>query len=192
MGETGSTGEIGPTGQTGSTGETGPIGETGVTGVTGSTGSIGYTGSTGQAGRGIASVYNFYALMPPDNPDTVAAGSPILFPRDSSANMGIDVVRTAPGQFNLLTAGTYQVLFQVSIDESGQLGVSLNSVLQSMTVVGRTAAFSQLMGMSLISTLTPGILLSIINPVGNGILTITPTAGGASAVTASLMITRIQ
>ena len=207
-GETGPTGDTGPTGEIGSTGYTGytgSTGETGPTGFTGFTGPIGTTGPTGQAARGIISIANFYSLTPLDLTGAIAPGTPITFVRDSSSNATLapDIVRTDPSgmAFNLLTAGTYQVMFQVCTDGSGQLGVTLNTILQSWTVVGHNVGNSQLVGMSLITTSTPGVLLAIVNPAtSTTTFRIAAGLGGAGAggagsaapyTSANLLISRI-
>ena len=88
-------------------------------------------------------------------------------------------------------AGTYQVQFQVSVVEAGQLGISIDGVLLTYTIVGRATGASQLVGVSLIST-APNSLLSVVNPAfNNNALTITPFAGGSTPVSAHLVITRL-
>ncbi len=61
------------------------------------------------------------------------------------------------------------------------------------TLVGRATGTSQIVGHTMINTILPNSLLSIINPSGNSTaLTVTTIAGGTHAVTANLVITRIQ
>ena len=84
-------------------------------------------------------------------------------------------------------------MFQVSVDEPGQLGLTLNSVELAHTVVGRATGTNQLTGMSLVTTTVINSILTVRNPAGNSTaLTITPLAGGTSPVSAHLVITQIQ
>jgi len=93
--------------------------------------------------------------------------------------------------------GVYQILFQVSVDEPGQLVITLDSgggpVELAYTVAGRATGASQIVCMALVQTTVASSILSVSNPAGNsGALTITPLAGGAQPVSAHLLITRIQ
>lgn len=196
-GATGSTGSTGSTGAIGVTGATGSIGATGVTGLIGLTGATGSTGSTGSPG-GILSAADFFALMPGDNAATVAAGASVEFPQDGSI-VGAGIVRSgaSPTDFNLVAVGTYQVFFQVSVTEAGQLIIALDTgagfLEEAPTVVGRATGTSQIVGMSLITTTVPNTLLTLRNPTGNSTaLTITPLAGGTHPVSAHLMIMQIN
>ena len=81
-------------------------------------------GPTGPAG-GVLNFVDFYALMPPDNAATVAPGTDVSFPQDGP-NSGSDISRINANSFNLTLIGTYQVLFEVSVDEAGQLILTLN------------------------------------------------------------------
>lgn len=98
------------------------------TGPTGSAcGPIGPTGATGPQGvaGGVLNFADFYALMPPDNAATVAPGTDVSFPQDGP-NSGSDIARIGADSFNLAQIDTYQVLFQVSVTEAGQLELTLN------------------------------------------------------------------
>ena len=89
--------------------------------------------------------------------------------------------------------GTYQVMFQASISEAGQLVLSLNGTELTYTVVGRATGTSQIAGMYLVTTSSVNSLLTVRNPLGNPVaLTMTPVAGGSQAVSAHLLITQIQ
>ena len=130
--------------------------------------------------------------MPPDNAATVAPGTDVSFPQDGP-NSGVDIVRTGPDSFNLAQIGTYQVLFQVSVTEAGQLILTLNGADLEYTVAGRATDVSQIVGMALVTTTTINSILTVRNPAGNAAaLTITPLAGGARPVSAHLIITQIQ
>ena len=197
-GVAGATGPAGPTGQTGVAGATGPAGPTGQTGVAGATGAIGPAGSTGPAGPtgpsgGLLDFADFYALMPTDNAATIAPGADISFPENGPALASSNITRIDTTQFSLVAIGTYQVMFQVSVYEAGQLELTLNGSELAYTVVGRATGTSQIVEMALVQTTAPDSILTVRNPTGSpSALTITPSAGGASPVSAHLVITRLQ
>lgn len=159
--------------------------------TTGSQGPVGPPGPQGPAGTAGTSDYaEFFALMPPDNAATVAPGDPVSFPQDGPADGTI--TRVNGPSFTLADVGTYQVSFQVSVDEPGQLELSLDGVALPATVVGRATGTSQLVGESLVTTTTVDETLEVLNPLGNSTaLTITPLAGGTQAVGASLVIQQL-
>lgn len=201
LAQLGPTGATGPTGVTGLTGATGSTGATGLTGATGPTGDIGPTGATGSTGAtgptgGVLDFADFYALMPPDNTATVAVGGDVDFPRDGPFS-GAGIARTGADTFNLSAIGSYQVLFQVSVTEAGQLVLTLNSgagaVELAYTVVGRATGTSQIVGMALVQTSVINSILTVRNPASESTaLTITPLAGGTESVSAHLVITRLR
>ncbi|MFB5253026.1 collagen-like protein, partial [Bacillus mycoides] len=198
QGPTGATGLQGPTGATGlqgPTGATGLQGPTGATGLQGPTGATGLQGPTGATGT-VLDFADFYALMPPDNAATVAVGGDVDFPRDGPFN-GAGIARTGADTFNLSAIGSYQVLFQVSVTEAGQLVLTLNSgagaVELAYTVVGRATGTSQIVGMALVQTSVINSILTVRNPASESTaLTITPLAGGTESVSAHLVITRLR
>ncbi len=189
-------GPSGPQGPTGNTGATGLTGATGAAGPAGPPGPVGATGATGPAGptgaNGNIAFADFYALMPPDNAATVAPGTNVEFPQIGPTS-STTISQLGASNFLLAAIGTYQVLFQVSVDEPGQLMLALNGVPLAYTVVGRATGTSQIVGMSLVTTSTTNSTLNVQNPVGNSTaLTITPLAGGTQSVAAHLVITQIQ
>ena len=135
---------------------------------------------------------NFYALMPPDNPDPIAAGEDVAFPRNgliSSTNF----TRVGDDSFILADPGVYQVLFVVTTNQSGQLDLTLNGEELPYTVFGQNAGASQIVGMALVETTAADSALTVRNPEGtDGPLTLTPTAGGTEPVSAQLIITQLQ
>jgi len=193
QGPIGATGATGPQGPTGATGATGPQGPVGATGAAGPQGPIGVTGATGPAGPGGSIAFShFFALMPPDNAVTVAPGTDVSFPQDGPTS-GVAITRTTSSAFNLAAIGTYQVMFQVSVNEPGQLILTLNGADLAYTVVGRATGTSDIAGMPLVTTSVINSVLTVRNPAGNSpSLTITPLAGGSRPVSANLVITRIQ
>jgi len=190
-GETGPVGPQGPAGETGPAGPQGPAGETGPAGPQGLTGATGPIGPQGPAG-GILGYGDFYALMPPDNSATVAPGTDVSFPQDGP-NSGSGIARLGPDSFNLAEIGTYQVLFQVSVTEAGQLILTLNGADLAYTVAGRATGVSQIVGMAIVETTEVNSVLTVRNPEGTAAaLTITPLAGGTRPVSAHLVIMQIQ
>jgi hypothetical protein len=133
--------------------------------------------------------------MPPNNSATVAIGSDVQFPQDGP-NSGTTIARTSASTFRLSNIGTYQVLFQVSITEAGQLVLTLDSgggaVELAYTVVGRATGTSQIVEMALVQTSVANSILTVRNPAGETTaLTVTPLAGGTNPVSAHLVITQI-
>ncbi len=193
-GSTGSQGLIGltgPTGAPGATGAQGPTGLTGNTGAPGATGAQGPIGVTGPQGpSGLLAFGYFYALMPSDNAATVAVGAAMNFPQNGAAS---GISRSSTSEFTLPAIGTYEVSWQVSISEAGQLVLALNGAELPYTVAGRAAGTSQITNHVLLVTISPNSLLSVRNATGNPVaLTVTAGAGGTHAVSASLLIKQIQ
>ncbi len=132
--------------------------------------------------------------MPPDNTVTVAAGAPVLFPRDGPAADGI--IRLDTAEFVLPSVGTYSVNFSVSVTEAGQLVIALDSgsgmVELPYTVYGRATGTSQIAGDALVTTTAASSTVELRNPAGNTpALTITPLAGGAQPAVASIVIQQL-
>lgn len=191
QGPGGVAGPAGPQGPIGETGPVGPQGPVGETGPIGPQGPVGETGPQGPAG-GVLGYADFYALMPPDNAATVAPGTDVSFPQDGP-NSGSGIARSGPSSFTLTEIGAYQVLFQVSVTEPGQLILTLNGEDLAYTVAGRATGTSQIVGMAIVETTTVNSVLTVRNPEGTAeALTITPLAGGTRPVSAHLVITQIQ
>lgn len=196
-GETGPVGPQGPAGEAGPVGPQGPVGEAGPVGPQGPAGESGPVGPQGPAGEagpagGVLSYADFYALMPGDNSATVAPGTDVSFPQDGP-NSGSGIVRSGPDSFTLSDIGVYQVLFQVSVTEVGQLILTLNGEDLAYTVAGRATGGSQIVGMAIVETTVVDSTLTVRNPEGTAAaLTITPLAGGTRPVSAHLVITRLQ
>ena len=186
----GPVGPRGPAGPQGPVGPRGPVGATGPIGPRGPQGDVGAQGPQGLPG-GVLSYADFYALMPPDNAATVAPGTDVSFPQNGPiANTNIG--RLGPSSFYLGPVGAYQILFQVSVAEAGQLILTLNGQDLAYTVAGRATGTSQIVGMAVITTTAVNSVLTVRNPAGNAAaLTITPLAGGTRPVSAHLVITQI-
>jgi hypothetical protein len=212
-GPTGATGPQGPPGANGSNGATGPQGPPGTpggpqgppgnNGATGPQGPPGNTGATGPAGppgangtngmNGVLDFADFYALMPPDNAATVGAGADVSFPRNGPSSGSGLIFGITTTQFNLTKIGVYEVNFQVSVTEPGQLILTLNGIDLPYTVVGRATGTSQIIGLAYVRTTSVDSVLTVRNPAGNTpALTITPLAGGTRSVSAHLTIKEIQ
>lgn len=149
-------------------------------------------GRPGPAGTSAVTQFaEFFALMPPDNTSTVAAGEAVDFPQNGPKTSSI--ARTTASSFELSTTGTYRVSFVVSVNEPGQLMLRLNGTDLPYTVAGRATGTSQIVGESLVTTTVANSTLEVINPSGNSpALTITPLAGGSRAVSASLVIQQLK
>lgn len=192
-------GAIGALGPEGIAGALGPQGIAGLAGAIGATGLVGPTGPAGPAGppgpagpaSGVLGFADFFALMPPDNAATVAPGTDVSFPQDGPIS-GAAITRLNASSFNLAEIGTYQVLFQVNVNEAGQLLLTLNGADLAYTVVGRATGTSQIVGMALVQTSVINSVLTVRNPAGNAAaLTITPLAGGTRPDSAHLVIMQI-
>ncbi len=128
--------------------------------------------------------------MPPDNGAPIAAGDPVSFPLAGPTSGTITSLD--PSTFILPAVGTYQVSFQASVVESGQLELSLNGIPVATSVVGRATGTTQLVGDSLVTTTSADETLQVVNPAGNsGVLVLSSNAGGAAAVGASLVIEQL-
>jgi hypothetical protein len=129
--------------------------------------------------------------MPPDNSATVAPGTNVAFPENGSSN-GI-ISRLGSNSFQLTNIGTYEIFWQVSIDEPGQLVLTLNNVEVASTLAGRATGTSQIVNDVFLTTTVVNSVLTVRNPAGESTaLTITPLAGGANPVSASLAVKQID
>jgi hypothetical protein len=135
--------------------------------------------------------------MGPDNAATVAAGAPVEFPQDGPTSNVITRLAGKPStDFVLPSVGTYSVSFSVSVTEAGQLVIAVDSggvmIEQPYTVYGRATGTSQISGDALVTTTVANSTLELRNPAGNTpALTITPDAGGAQSVVASIVIQQL-
>ncbi len=197
-GGTGPAGSAGPAGGTGLAGPAGPAGGAGPAGPAGPAGAAGPAGPAGGAGpagaSGLLAFGYFYALMPGDNAATIGVGTAVSFPQNGAAS---GITRFSASDFTLPAIGTYEVSWQASIAEPGQLVLGLDSgsgpVELAHSAAGRAAATSQISNHVLIVTTALNSHLSVRNPAVNATaLTLTPSAGGAKAVSASILIKQIQ
>ena len=130
---------------------------------------------------------HFFALMPGDNSATIAANAPIFFPQNGPSTGA--ATSLGAGLFNLPTIGTYEITWQASVTEAGQLQLAIGGVGLPDTVVGRATGTTQIVGFAVITTTVVNSVLSVINPAGNTpALTMTVSAGGTHSVSATLTI----
>ena len=130
--------------------------------------------------------------MPPDNAATVAPGADVSFPQDGPIG-GAGIARAGASSFNLARIGVYQVLFQVNVDQAGQLLLTLNGEDLAYTAAGRATGTSPVVGLALVETTAVDSILTVRNPASNpAALIITPLAGGTRPVSAHLVILQIQ
>ena len=189
-------GSQGPQGIAGPQGETGPVGPTGAIGATGPQGPVGLTGPTGPQGPvGPAGSFlgyaDFYALMPADNAVAIAPGEDVAFPEQSFIG-STSITRTTDSSFTFTEAGIYLVLFNAAVSEAAQLVLTVDGTELSYTVSGTDSPLSQITGLSVISA-GENSVLTVSNPASaTASVTLTPSAGGASAVSAHLTIIRLE
>ncbi len=187
-GDRGERGETGATGAKGEKGDKGDRGERGETGAAGAKGEKGDKGDPGAAGQ-ILNYASFYAVMPNDNCDPIAAGCDVCFPSCGAA-AGTAIKRANDSSFILDEDGVYLVMFQVGIKGSGQLVLALNGCELDNTVVGHGTETSQAVGMTVISA-AAGTMLSVRNPKNNSPIEVAAGKCGEQPVTAQLIITQI-
>ena len=150
----------------------------------------GETGPQGPPGT-VLNYADFYAIMPTDNSAAVAPGADVSFPQDGPSS-GAGITRATDSSFTLADIGVYQIQFQVSVTEAGQLILTLNGADLEYTVSGRATGTDQIIGIALVETTGANSVLTVRNPSGNAAaLTITPLAGGTRPVSAHLVITQL-
>ncbi len=195
VGPAGATGAQGPQGEIGPQGPQGPIGPAGATGATGATGAQGPQGETGPQGPrglpgGVLSYADFYALMPTDNPDEIAPGGDVAFPRNgviANTNIG----RVNDTEFLLNSAGTYLVMWHATATEASQLVLTLNNVELPSTVVGVNSPAGEMVGFTIL-TIAGVSTITLRNAAANDDdVTLTESPGGALPVSAHLTIIQL-
>ena len=120
------------------------------------------------------------------------------FPRNGPTD-GTTAIRLTADTFELPAIGVYEVSWQVSVTEAGQLVLTLNGNEldgdppgELDTVAGRATGTSLITNTVLIETTVIDSVLEIRNPTDNTTaLTITPIAGGTEAASAWLVIKRL-
>lgn len=203
-GYTGYTGSKGDSGLQGETGPTGPIGAMGSKGYTGATGSTGFTGPKGDTGSSaITNFADFYGFMSGepsgvnDNPDPIEPGNAVNFPNPSTNPFGTiqRVNGTSSSQFLLPANSIFEVLFQVVVQNTGELVVVLNGSELPNTVFGK-AGNGAIVGMCIIKTPSgSSSVISINNPssaVAGGVIVDAATGSLTQPLTCHLVIKQLQ
>jgi hypothetical protein len=130
--------------------------------------------------------------MPPDDL-FVTSGADVGFPQDGPSTASADMFRSSASAFVLTRPGIYRVSVQVSVQEAGQLVLTLDGTELPYTVVGRATGTSQIVMDVLVEATGTGSVLTVRNPAANGNnLTITPLAGGTQPSSATLLIERLD
>jgi hypothetical protein len=118
-----------------------------------------------------------------DNPDAIEPSGAVNFPKPATNTYGtIQRVTGSDSQFELPANGIFEITFQVTTQNTGELVVVLNGNEQSMTVVGKSGG-GEIVGMSIISTPSGNpSTISINNPstANNGGLKIDSATGALS------------
>ena len=197
QGPQGVPGAPGPQGLKGDPGPAGPAGPTGPIGPAGRDGRDGRDGEPGlqgAPGAGIEPVFGYFYVQNINARQSIGVGEPVPFPMDGPSS---GLYRFNATEFVLPDVGVYEVTWQVSVNEPGQLVLTLDGVEVPSTVVGRNTGTTQIVGNVLIQNSVPGSLLSVRNPTYTTVaLTISPSAGGStpftSPLTSSLVIKRLK
>jgi hypothetical protein len=209
-GYTGYTGPKGDAGSQGETGPTGPVGAMGSKGYTGATGPVGATGATGFTGpkgdNGTNAVINFadfYGFMSGeqngtnDNPDPIEPGNAVNFPNPTVNPFGTiqRVNGTSTSQFVLPANSTFEILFQVVVQNTGELVVVLNGSELPNTVFGKSGN-GAIVGMCIVKTPSgSSSVISINNPSSapaGGLQVDAATGSLTQPLTCHLIIKQIQ
>jgi hypothetical protein len=129
--------------------------------------------------------------MPPDNSAVVGQSGAVQFPQNGDS-IGSDITRSTASAFSLGPIGLYQIYFIVTTTTGGQLGIRVNGTYYPRGVFGRgTSSDQPFTGSTLLRTTVVNTIIDLANP-NTGALTISSLAGGALAVAAHLIITRLQ
>lgn len=179
-------------GAAGIPGIAGPAGAPGIAGAAGTQGIQGVSGIPGAPG--ILDFSDFFTLLPGDGGggSSIAPGTAIFFPQDGPST-GI-IVRLNQTTFLLPVIGTYLVLFEGSVNEPGQFMLRINGADLANSVAGRDTGTTQIVGVSLVTTVVPNTTLEVINPpLNTTALTLTPANGSLThAYSTHLVIIRVQ
>lgn len=187
-GETGATGPQGPVGPQGPAGPQGPQGPVGETGPAGPQGPVGPQGPAGPAGTALAFA-DFYALLPPDDGESIEPGAAVPFPRDG-VNSDTNIGRLSDTEFTLLDPGIYLVQFQIPVQNQSQVVLTLNGAELPYTTV---SGADTLVGIALVETDIATSVLTVSNPIQSDIdLNLEPGSGDELPNAAHLVITQLQ
>ena len=128
--------------------------------------------------------------MPPDNPNAIAAGESVAFPRDAVTS-GTTITRVDDSSFALAEAGNYLVTVTATTTSAAQLVLAIDGAELPYTLVGQTADGGRLT-LQAIVTADAGDVLSVRNPDGtNAPIVLLQNAGGTDPVAAHLVILQL-
>jgi hypothetical protein len=160
-------------------------------GPPGPQGPAGPPGPPGPPGSNLGFAFFFANPVGPFAPIAIDAAVP--FDQDGPASGGI--VRAGPDSFILPAAGVYDISWQVSIDEPGQLALFVGDggplLFQPQTLAGRATGTNQITNRVIIQVASPGALIAVVNHSSPAAITLTPLPGGTSAGSTSLVIVRL-
>jgi len=129
-----------------------------------------------------------------DYSSTVAVGAPVPFPRDGFLSGSI--VRASTTAFTLPFIGTYEISWQVHTTELGQLQLEVAGAVVATSTAANfnpTSGGHPIAGTDIVTTVTDGVAVRVLNPAGNSTaLTVTVANGSQTHATAQwLKIRRI-
>ena len=129
----------------------------------------------------------------PDYLDAIAATSPVNFP-EAGPTSGV-ITASSATDFVLPAIGTYEISWQVPVTEAAQLVLRTSTLSAAFavlpdTLVGNATGHCQIVGSAVITTTGINTVLEVYNPSATAIH-VTPNAGGASPVSASLLIKQL-
>ena len=137
--------------------------------------------------KGGAINYQDFYSFPGENMSIPVNGA-ISFSQTAVANSTIQ--RSSSADFVLPEVGTYEVAFQLSVNEAAQVGISLNGFAVASSVVGRSSGGTQVVGLSFITTTISFTTLRIVN-FGNSPITLSQF-GGPNFVYPHLIIKKLN
>lgn len=157
---------------------------------------VGPSGPPGPpGGGGVLGFAHFYSVVSAVAPGlNLPPGASVPFDQNGATSSTNQPTRISTTSFMLPAVGIYEVTFQVSITEAGQLAVKLNGgPFLPYSVAGRATGTSQISNSIFIPTTLANQTLEVYN-VGLSAIHITgnPGSGGNNPVSASLTIVRLQ
>ena len=180
-GHRGHRGHHGPMGVAGETGLQGIQGIQGVQGPQGVQGDQGVQGPQGEQGVQGLSAVNVYSSYYNDVLQPVIQNGSILF--NNSSYTSSDITYNA-GVFTLVKPGSYLITFYINAEQATQIALFLNNSLH----FGST--FNTAAGSTVITTVLPNQILSLINTT-NGPITLTNNNNGSqNGVNAYIVINK--
>jgi hypothetical protein len=172
----------------GATGPMGPVGPTGATGAKGDTGPGFYPNFADFYGQMSSSGVN-------DNPDAINPGDAISFPSPAINPFGIQRYGTSTTEFVLPPDSIFEIIFQVTIQNTGELVVVLNGNELIETVVGKSGG-GVVVGTCIIFTPSSiNSVISINNPStanAGGIKVDEPSGALTQPLSCHLIIKKLQ